>query len=346
MKKLFILIFLSVTIIGCDSKKENPKTPADKFAFDTTAINTTAVDNPDRLVDLSYKLEKGKTYKYRLTTITKSLQTIKTDTTIVQDVIQKLSYITNLKAVDVDKSGIMEIEFTFSNIKLDAQANGNYFIYESGVTKDSSEILKYADYEAMIDNPFTARIDKKGNLQEIFRTDRILNKLLEIQGYQDSLNTAQINELKVNLEEGVLKPLIFQVFRQLPAQNVAKDSTWEFPKPASRFMVFVMQNTNTFEVSSLSKFESDELVLIEDGMKTNITGDNKYSENNVTYLFNKPTTEANGKMYFNLTKGYVQKGKRYTKLNLYFTMEAKNGKLIQKGSKDSVIENTYIVEKL
>jgi len=47
-----------------------------------------------------------------------------------------------------------------------------------------------------------------------------------------------------------------------------------------------------------------------------------------------------------LTKGLVQKGKRYTKLNLYFTMEAKNGNVTQKGSKDSVIENTYIVEML
>jgi len=344
MKKFLILIFLSITIIGCSSNKEKPKTDTNKFAFDTTAINTTMVDNPNRSVELNYNLEKGKTYKYRLTTITKSVQTIKTDTTIVQDVIQKLTYLTNLKTVDVDKNGIMEIKFTFSNIKLDAQANGNYFIYESGVTKDSSEILKYADYEAMIENPFTTRIDKKGNLLEIFRTDRMLNKLLEIQGYKDSLNTAQINELKINLEEGVIKPLIFQIFRQLPAQQVAKDSTWEFPKPASRFMVFVMQNTNTFKVSSLSKLDSDELLLIEDGMKTNITGDNKYTENNASYLFKKPTTEANGKMYFNLTKGYVQKGKRYTKLNLYFTMEAKNGKLIQKGSKDSVIENTYIVE--
>ena len=346
MKKFLILIFLSITIIGCSSNKEKPKTDTNKFAFDTTAINTTMVDNPNRSVELNYNLEKGKTYKYRLTTITKSVQTIKTDTTIVQDVIQKLTYLTNLKTVDVDKNGIMEIKFTFSNIKLDAEANGNYFIYESGVTKDSSEILKYADYEAMIDNPFTVRIDKKGNLQEIFRTDRMLNKLLDIQGYQDSLNAAQKNELKINLEEGVLKPLVFQIFRQLPEQKVAKDSSWEFPKAASRFMVFVMQNTNTYKVSSLSKFNSDELLLIEDGMRTNITGDNKFTENNVTYLFNKPTTEANGEMYFNLTKGLVQKGKRYTKLNLYFTMEAKNRNVIQKGSKDSVIENTYIVELL
>jgi len=346
MKNVLILLFTSLIIFGCSTNKNKTVKKADKFAFDTTAIKTEPVGNPSKLVQLEYRLEKGKTYKYRLTTITKSRQTIKADTTFVQAVTQKLIYITNLKPVDVDKKGVMEIEFTFSNIKLEAEANGKNFLYESGVTKDSAEILKYADYEAMVENPFTVRINKKGELLEIFRTDRILMKLLDIQGYTDSLNTEQKNELKRNLEEGVLKPLIFQLFRKIPTYKVAKDSTWEFTLPASKFMVFIIQNTNTYKFNSLAKMGNDEVALIVDGMRTKISGNNTFKEKGVTYKFNKPKTYANGELYFNLTKGCIQKAKRNTMLSLYFTMDANTPTLKQKGSKDTIIENTYIVELL
>ena len=343
MKNILILLFTSLIILGCETNKQPVKT-ADKFAFDTTAIKTVTVDNPMQAVQLEYKLKKGKTYKYRLTTITSSKQTIKADTTIVQDVTQKLSYLTNLRTIDVDKSGVMEIEITFTNIKLDAEANGNHFLYESGVTKDSAEVLKYADYEAMLENPFSIRLNKKGELLEIFRADRMLIKLLDLQGYLDSVSTQQKKELKTNLVEGVLKPLIFQIFRKLPTQKVAKDSTWEFTQPASRFMIFVMQNTNTYKFNSLTKMGNDIVAFLSDGMRTKITGDNTFTEKNVTYKFNKPETSAKGEIYFNLTKGCIQKAKRTTKLSMFFTMDAKTPTLKQKGSKKTVIENTYIVE--
>lgn len=346
MKNVLIILFTSLIIFGCNTNKNLPVKTADKFAFDTTAIKTTPVYNPNKAVKLEYKLGKGKTYNYRLTTITNSKQTIKTDTTLVQDVLQKLTYIINLKPVDVDKNGVMEIRFTFTNIKLDAEANGNQFTYESGVTKDSAEILKYADYESMINNPFTLRINKKGELLEIFRTDRILTKLLDMQGYSDSLNATQNNELKNNLEEGVLKPLIFQLFRKIPTHKVAKDSTWAFTLPASKFMVFLMQNTNTYKFISIGKMGNDEIVFLKDGMRTKISGNNTFTEKGVTYKFDKPKTNANGEIYFNLTKGCLQKAKRSTSMNLFFTMDANTPKLKQKGSKNTVIENTYIVELL
>ncbi len=346
MKNFLVLLFASLLIIGCSTKKDQPVKTADKFAFDTTSIKTVPVDNPSKSVLLEYKFEKGKTYKYRLTTITSSKQIIKADTTLIQDVTQKLTYITKLKPVDVDKKGVMEIEFTFTNIKLDAEANGRKFLYESGVTKDSTEILKYADYESMVENPFTARINKKGELLELFRTDRMLTKLLDMQGYGDSLNTAQKKELKSNLEEGVLKPLLFQIFRKIPSHNVAKDSTWEFILPSSKFMVFLIQNTNTYKFNSLTKSGKDEIAFLTDGMKTKISGKNTFTEKGVTYKFNQPKTDANGKIYFNLTKGCIQKAKRNTKLSLFFTMNADTPTLKQKGSKDTKIENTYIVELL
>lgn len=345
MKYILILLFTALTIVGCNTSKQ-PVKKVDKFAFDTSTVKTSPSTEPNKSVLLEYKLEKGKDYKYRLTTITKSTQTLIADTTLVQDVTQILIYLANLRPVDVDKNGVMEIQFTFSNIKLEADANGNHFFYESGVTKDSSEILKYADYEAMINNPFTIRVNKKGEMLELFRADRMLTKLLDLQGYSDSLTAVEKSELKTNLIEGVLKPLVFQIFRKLPTHKVAKDSTWEFTQPASRFMVYVMQNTNTYKFNALVKIGDDEIAHLTDGMKTKISGKNTFTEKGVIYKFNKPKTNANGEIFFNLTKGCVQKAKRYTKLSLFFTMDAKTQTFTQKGSKDAVIENTYLVELL
>lgn len=345
MKYILILLFTILTITGCNSSKK-PVKEIDKFAFDTTKVKTYPSAEPNKSVLLEYKLEKGKEYKYRLTTITRSTQILKTDTTLVRDVRQKLIYIVKLLPVDIDKNGVMEIQFTFSDIKLEADANGKHFMYESGVTKDSIEILKYADYVSMINNPFTIRVNKNGEMLELFRADRMLTKLLDLQGYSDSINKIQKNELKNNLVEGVLKPLVFQIFRKLPTHKVAKDSTWEFYKPASKFMVYLMQNTNTYKFNSLVKIGNNEIAHLTDGMKTKISGKSTFTEKGIKYKFNKPETLANGYIYFNLTKGCIQKAKRYTKLSLFFTMDAKTPTFTQKGSKDAVIENTYLVELL
>ncbi len=348
MKYIITLAFAFMLLAGCGKKSEQaPINDATKYQVDSSDIKAVPIENQNESFQLEYKLAKGKTYHYRLSTITGDLQTIKTsDTTFTSSVNQTIIYLVDLTPVSVDKDGIMEINCVFNSVKLNANANGREFNYESSTNKDSVQRNKYADYEALTNSDIGLRISKRGEILEVFRTDKIVNKFLSIKGLTDSVNAAEIAQLKTNMVEGAVKPLLYQIFRSLPDHQLAKDSGWTYQQPASQFMVFQMQNTNTYKITGLEKFGEDKLAVIEGGLKTEISGKNKVSQQGVDYDFKKPETTAGGKIFFNITEGCIQKAKTYTKINISFSMQAKTPKGVQRGGKSEVITNNYILEKL
>jgi hypothetical protein len=197
MKYIFCLSIIFILFIGCGEKTDNkPVDNKNLMTYDTSDVKTTAVDNPNQSFLLRYKFQKDKDYRYRIAVLSENVQTIKMDTTITQQIKQNLIYILNLKPVEIDQDSAMEINCTFTSVKVDAQANGQSYSYQSGVTKDSAELVKYSVYESILNNPFTVRINKAGEILEIFRADKIVNKYLELNGYSDSVTTDQKNLLK------------------------------------------------------------------------------------------------------------------------------------------------------
>lgn len=348
MKKLLVLLFSSMLLFSACSKKEEAKPVDDKnkYAFDSTDIKTQPVDNPNESFLLSYNFEKGKKYNYRLTSISNDNQVIKAETTLTQSVKQNLIYLIEVTPTEKDGDGTMEMNVIINSIKLDAQANGQNFHYEAGVTKDSTELTKYADYEALYKNSFTLRVSKKGEIVDIFRADKISNRYLQLKGYSDSLNSEQKAYVRKNIIDGAIRPLVIQIFRIIPDHNIAKDSTWSYSQPQSQFMTFTMQNTNLFKVLNLEKYNDDKVAVIDAGLDTKISGNTKAVDRGITYNFNKPLTTATGKIYFDIPKGCIIKSKTQTKINIFYTMEGMTPKGKQKGERKELIENTNIVEAI
>ncbi len=341
MKYFLSTLLIAFLLIGCGNKKEEAASN-NKTGVDTTDIKTIPVENPNQQFVLRYKFQKNKTYKYRLTAISTDSINIQADSTIHQNIHQNISYLIELNLANMDKDSVMELNCTFKHVKLDADANGQKFNYESGVTKDSATISHYPEYQALIDNPFSVRINKLGEILEIFRADRITDSFLKLKGYTDSVSTEQKNTLRNNIVDGALKPLLILIFRKIPEKPVAKDSTWSFTQQPGKLMVFEIQNTNTFKVDNLEKMNNDKIATIQAGLKVNISGKQKVTDRGATYEFQKPITEANGKIFFNITEGYIQKSKTTTRIEVSYKMEAPG----QKGTKSEVILNTNIVEFL
>jgi hypothetical protein len=343
MKKLVIIILTGLLIYGC-GKQENENKPVEQknqFAYDTTDIKANPVENPNQLFYLRYKLEKGKNYGFRLTVISKDDQTISSkDTTMSQGIDQTMVYNINFRPTEIDADSTMEMEATITSIKLDGTFGDQQVRYESGTTKDSADIVKYAQYESLVNNPFDVRVSKLGELLDIFRTDRIVNKLLDIRGYADSLKTEEKATLKNDINEGVLKPMISQVFRKVPETRVSKDSTWKIEQAATQLMVFQAKNTSIFTITGVEDLDGNLIADIKAGLKTDLSGKNKMSDRGVNYEFQKPVTSGGGKIYFNVSKGFVQKTKISTSVSLSFNMESQG----QKGTKKEVIANTNILE--
>ena len=347
--KYFAAVTLAFLLLaGCSKKNEqsSPNNDTNKYQVDSSDIKATPINASNESFTLEYKFPKGKTYQYRLTTITHDDQTIKMDTTLHSNIVQNIIYLIDLTPVSVDKDGVIEFNLMFKSVKLNATANGKEFNYESETTTDSSEIKKYAEYKALTGSDMGLRVSKKGEILDVFRTDKVVNNFLGIKGYTDSVNVMQREQLKSNMIDGAIKPLLFQIFRMIPDHKMTTDSSWTFKQPPSQMMIFRIQNTNTYKITGLEQYGDNKLAVISAGLITDISGNNKVTQQGITYNFQKPATSAGGKLYFNLNDGCIQKAKTYTTVDISYSMEGKGPRGMQRGTKEEVIKNNYILERL
>jgi len=346
MKHLFVLIIIALLLTGCSKKEDKPVIGKNQFSADTSDIKTSPVDNPNEPFSLKYSYEKGKKYKYSLSLISTDKQSMKTDTTINQNVKQNTYYLLEITPVEIDQDGTMELNAVITSVKVDVDANGRKLRYESGVAKDTLDNVKFAEYECLVNNSFSLRVTKVGEILDIFRADKIANKFLELKGYADSLNADQKAGVRKNMLEGLIRPLMNQIFRQVPGNTVAKDSSWSYKQPATQMMVFTVQNTNIYKILNLEKYNNDKIAVISGSSNTLIAGNNKAVNQGISYNFSRPVTSAGGKIYFDITRGYVIKSKTNTLIESRVAMEGQSPKGKQKGERSETVENVYIVELL
>ncbi|HRI47911.1 MAG TPA: DUF6263 family protein, partial [Ignavibacteriaceae bacterium] len=241
MKKLSLFFILfALLYIGCGEKENNQNVPVNEEAlnFDSTELKASSIDpNSVGLVKLNYNLKKGESYNFRLTSIADDNQKIVADTTLEQKVVQTITYLIKGKVLEVESDGVSEIEFNFNSIKLTADANGKKYTYISGAKLDSLDKERYIEYEALVNNPFTVRLDKSGDILDIFRADKIVNKLLELRNMKDSVSADDKKLLQQDMVEGALKPMVAQVFRKFPTNDVSKDSSWTNVMPEANLQL-------------------------------------------------------------------------------------------------------------
>jgi hypothetical protein len=350
MKYLFAFLISILIFIGCGETKEehvevvNEET---KYEYDTLDIQTEPVSDESELFLMRYKFNKDKTYNYRLTTSSSNNQTIESeDTTFKQTMSQTIVYLIKVNLVDVDADTTSEADITITSVKVDGKADDRKFSYESGTMNDSASRANFSEFASVINNPFRVRFSKTGEILEISRVDRLVNEFLRIKGYEDSVTVEEKGMIKREMSEGALRPLMINIFRNIPAHPVSKDSTWKLSQPASNFMAFKLQHTYLYSVDNLEKMNDDKIAVLNAGIQTTVEGDRKYSERNITFVFNKPVTEAEGKIYFNIDKGYVQKSRTQTKFMIDYTMEISGPQGKQTGKKHELTENKNIVELL
>jgi len=349
MKLLLVFILTFLFLFGCGEKKEEKvpvRTSGNNLTVDTSDISTTPAENPSQNFRMRYNFILNKDYKYSIATITDNTQTMKADTVISQHANQSIIYLLDLKPIKIDDNSSTQFVCTFYSVKIDANVNGQTFSYQSGVTTDSLEKMKYAEYDAVINNPFNIKINKIGEVTDISNTDKILSKFLELKNMSDSLSLEEKNNVKEQITQGGIKPLVSQVFRKIPEKLLAKDSVWTYQQPVSNLLVFQVNSINIYKVNSLENFMNDKVAVIDASLDTKITGKNQVTDHGFTYKFNKPQTEASGKIYFNVDKGYVQKSKVKTRLVIYYTMEGNTPGGKRNGSRSEIVENINIVELL
>lgn len=348
LKKLFVLVLFGILIYSCGEKKNEPGNKVnekEKYSFDSTDIKTEGVDNSGKPFFLEYKFKKGEKLSYRLTTISSNTQTIKMDTTISTAIVQKITYLFDINVKEVDEDGSAELEVKINNLKLEADANGQKYDFETGKDKDTAKIKQYAEFYALYSHPFSARFNKHGNLLEIYKADKISNKYIELKG-ADTISIEERNEVRQSLINGVLLPFITQVIRKTTDKEVYKDSTWKIDQAPVPLMVYKILYSNTYKIESVDKLAGNRIAVINADVNFTFSGQSKVDQGNLVYNFDKPKSTADGKIYFDVDKGVQIKSKTNTRMELSYTMEANTPQGKQKGRRTDVVTSNNILELL
>jgi hypothetical protein len=349
LKNLIALVFISLILIACGEKSDKPVTDLpekEKYSFDSTELKTEGVDNTGKPFRIEYKFKKGDKVTYRLTTISDNTQKMVMDTTISMSMNQKVIYLLDLDVKDVDEEGAADAEVKITSLKLDAFANGKNFSFEAGKDTDSSKLKQFAEFQALYNNPFSVRFNKKGEILEIYKADKISNKFLEIRGAIDSISTEDKNLIKQDLINAVLNPLITQVIRKAPDKEVYKDSTWQMSQKPVSLMVFQFNYVNLYKILSVEIIDNDRVAVIDADINFKFSGNQKVNQGNVSYNFQNPVSKADGKIYFNVDKGIQIKSLTKTRLEISYTMEANTPQGKRKGKQTETVANTNILELL
>lgn len=346
MKKLLSVLFVLITFvfIACGDKNKDDiiKIDAELYNYDSTGFKTEPV-NDNSTFELGYRFDKGEKILYRLVSISETAQKIVADTTLTNNVKQEIIYLIEFEPKSTEQDGTVEAEVKIVGLKLNANVNGEKMFFDAVNEKDTLQIQRYAEFASMWNNPFSIRFSKYGEISEIFRVDKISNKFLKLRN-ADSVDVQTKNMVKDDMVNSVLKPLMGQLIRKVTNKVLAVDSSWTAPQPPVPMMVFQINYTNKYKVAGIEKYNDNKLAVLDAGMDYSVEGQTKISERGVNYNFNKPVSKGEGKIYFNISKGRIQKSRTTSSTSFSFTMEADTPQGKQKGKREEFVSNTNILE--
>jgi hypothetical protein len=346
MKKIFYVLFVLVTFtfIACGDKdnQETIKVDEKLYKYDSTSFKTEPIEDKSSF-QLGYQFDKGEKLLYRLVSISETSQKVVADTTITNKIKQEIIYLIEFEPKSVESDGTIEAEVKIVGLKLNAKVNDEKVTFDAITNKDTLQNQRFAEFYALLNNPFSIRFTKFGEISEIFRVDKISNKFLKLRN-ADTVDVQTKNMVKDDMINSVLRPVMGQIIRKVTDKTLAKDSIWSTPQPPMPMMVFQINYTNKYKVIGIEKLEDNKLAVIDAGMDYSVEGQSKVNDRGIDYNFTKPVSKGEGKIYFNISKGRIQKSKTTSSTSFSFTMEANTPQGKQKGRREEFVSNTNILE--
>lgn len=344
--RYLLIVLLMIVVVSCGSDEKKSQENGDTTNTSQTENNYEPVEDNDATYSLKYKFDEGNEYRYNLRTISNNTQVIETDTTITASANQTIDYEFSFEVVELDEQNVAELSVNIETINLDAMINGEKIEYNTDNELTPEEKREYLEYEAMANNPFRVRITEIGEVLEVSRIDKIIDKVLEMEGLVDSLSLQEKQQLMSNIGETLIKPLTQQLFRVLPKSDVGKDSSWSQNYP-SQLMVFQLNNTAKFTVLDIVQDEGDKLAKVSAGLNATFQGDKEAQQQGVQYSFNDPQVSGSGTWYFNIDEGLIQESETMTRIETSVNIsaaDAANNPI--KAFRKDIAVNTNIITKL
>ncbi|MHB8930572.1 MAG: DUF6263 family protein [Melioribacteraceae bacterium] len=336
-----VSVLLALTIvIACGKKETIPN------AASINVNNLKSIDMGGQKILLKYKFKKDEKLRYKLTTISSSIQTIKVDSLMKSNSDQSLTYVFDIEVVDVDKDNVAELDVTISSINFSGDANGQKLNYNSTAKLSKEEKDKFAEFETIVNSPYRVRINQKGEILEVSRIDKMADKMIKLKPEMQKITADQKATLIKNISEGEIKPKTQLLFRELTSKEVAKDSSWQSTSTAT-LAVFQVETNSVFKVEDFVKAGEDKIAKLSATLTSKSTGNKKGTQEGMDYVFDDPKVIGNGIILFDVDKGIMIKSETSTNVEMGVTVDGKDAtqKMRHSIRKDLSI-NKNIVELL
>lgn len=335
---LLLFCFATLLFIGCSKKQESA---ANKKTTDATDLATTKDGNASGGVNLKYALTKGAKYTYLLSSNNYSEEKVQSDSIMKMKMSRDEVAKFNFEVLNIDTDGSIELNTTITYMKSYITNGQKSESFDSD--KNANEKEKYAQFFALINNPFGVRIKPDGQILEITKTDKILNKILEVVGNRIPAEKKQEFIAGTTQQvKGQIAEMVQQIFKILPQKKIGVDTTWNMQQ-ASKMGAFDVLSTVIYKVLSFDKYNDDKLAVYNANLSIQSAGKDKLVQNGAEYRFEKPQMNGDGKIYFNISKGCVQKAMSKISATNSFSVLPPKGRFMTRTSKSI---NTTVVELL
>ncbi|MFZ6033741.1 MAG: DUF6263 family protein [Melioribacter sp.] len=336
MKNRLIALLLFAIIAGCSGEKDNNQNSAE----------LKEIDLKGKSVTVDYKFSKGDNIKYKLTTITAANETIQADSLIESKSNENTIYQFDINVIEVEPDNTAELGITISSLKIDADINGQKFVYDANAENDREQNQKFIQYYAIHNVPYRARVSNKGEVLEVSRLDKMVDKMNSLQPDNQKLTTEQKVQISKSIGDAIIRPLTQLIFRELPDKQLALDSTWVKSYP-SQLSVFNISNNVTYKVDGFVEYDGNRAVNVSADLNTTWSGNKSGEENGIKYSFEDPKIEGEGKILFDIDRGLLIKSETGTTVELKANLEMLNSmqQKIKTVRKD-ITTNKNIIELL
>lgn len=310
MKKLLVLLLLPMMVLFIDGCKKNENRPVGEAttSLDITKMKASPLPESEaQNLIFKYNLSKGSSYTYKLTSITEDAGTLVADTVINGKNTQTLEYTVSFTTNDIDEENVLDVTFTVKAINMTANIENKTITYHSGSQLDSLDKMRFSEYEALVNNSFGLRIKQDGEIVELYKTGKIIDKLLALQGLKDSVKAGDKKVLQQKMEEAGLKPVIQQVFRRLNTTPVSKGNSWNIEQPFLNLGIVGFDFKNVFTLKSVDKYNDFKVATL----AVRIDAQSRLSPQakKTTLKVNKAELSGEGTVYFNLTKNVIHQSR-------------------------------------
>ena len=335
-----ISVFLLILLISCGNKEKTQNAAA----IDTAKLQS--VNLTGQKIFLKYQFKKNDKFSYKLTTVTNSLQTIKADSLMKSVADQTLTYFFDIEVVDVDQGNVAELSVNIASINFSGNINGQKMNYNSKSKLTKEEKDKFGEFEVIVNSPFRARVNQKGEVLEVTRIDKMVDKMISLKPEMKNMPADQKVALIKNISEGEIRPRTQLLFRELTMNEVTKDSSWQLTSPAT-LAVFQLENISKFKVVDFVKVGDDKAAKLSATFSSKWTGNKKGSQEGMNFLFDDPKVTGGGFILFNIDKGLVIKSETATTIEMGVQIDGKDAaqKMRHTFRKD-ISTNKNIVELL